>query len=219
MAEGAVTIIGCGPGSAAYVTGAARAAAADADVLIGSPRLLDLFPRGPARRVESRGDVEAVLREIDAAPSARVVVLVSGDVGLSSLAGPLLRRLGRGRCRLVAGVSSVQVAFARLGLEWSGARIVSAHGRPAGEPEQVLAGCSSAAILCGTREAVEWAARAAASLSGTHAAFLCQDLTLPTERIDRLTAAELANAAEKASSLSIVVLAPCQQLTFTNEQP
>ena len=106
MAEGAVTIIGCGPGSAAYVTGAARAAAADADVLIGSPRLLDLFPRGPARRVESRGDVEAVLREIDAAPSARVVVLVSGDVGLSSLAGPLLRRN-----LLVYGLGGVVVPF------------------------------------------------------------------------------------------------------------
>ena len=219
MAEGIVTIIGCGPGSAAYLTGAARSAAADADVLIGSPRLLDLLPRWRGRRVESKGDVEAVLREIQAAGPARVAVLVSGDVGLSSLAGPLLRRLGRGRCRLVAGISSVQVAFARLGLEWSGARIVSAHGRDAGEPAQVLQGSASAAVLCGTKDAIAWAARAAASLEQTHAAFLCQDLTLPTERIDRLTPAELADAAEKASSLSIVVLAPNQQLTTNNEQP
>jgi len=219
MAEGAVTIIGCGPGAAAYLTGAARAAAADADVLIGSERLLDLFPRGRGRRVESKGDVESVLREIQRARSARVAVLVSGDVGLSSLAGPLLRRLGRGRCKLVAGVSSVQVAFARLGLEWSGARIVSAHGRDAGEPEQVLGSCAGAAILCGTRQAVEWAARAAASLERTHTAFLCQDLTLPSERIDRLTPAELADAAEKASSLSIVVLASNQQLSTSDEQP
>lgn len=215
MAEGIVTIIGCGPGAAAYLTGAARVAAADADVLIGSPRLLELFPRGPGRRVESRGHVEAVLSEIEGAGSARIAVLVSGDVGLSSLAGPLLRRLGRGRCRLVAGVSSVQVAFARLGLEWNGARIVSAHGRDAGEPEQVLCGGSSAAILCGTPEAIAWAARAAAALEQTHAAFLCQDLTLASEQIDRLTPAELQNAAAKASSLSIVVLTPREEVEGT----
>jgi len=202
-----VTIIGCGPGGADYLTPAARDAAAQADILIGSARLLALLADSTAQKVALPGDVEATIAQILANPASRVAVLVSGDVGLSSLAQPILRRLGRANCRLIPAVSSVQVAFARLGLDWTHVRIVNAHGRPVGEAAETVTGCETAAILCGTKESLTWAAQAARVLAKSHDAFLCQDLTLPTERVERRTPAQLASAAESASSLSVVVLA------------
>ena len=56
-------------------------------------------------------------------------MLVGGDPGLYSLAQRVVRRFGREQCEVVPAVSSVQVAFSRLGIDWADARILSAHGR------------------------------------------------------------------------------------------
>jgi precorrin-6B methylase 1 len=42
--ENKITIVGCGPGSKKYLTGHALQQINNADVLIGSRRLLSLFP-------------------------------------------------------------------------------------------------------------------------------------------------------------------------------
>ena len=52
-----ITIVGCGPGSPLYVTEAARQAVAGADVLVGSRRLLELFPQWPAERIVVDADI------------------------------------------------------------------------------------------------------------------------------------------------------------------
>ncbi len=124
-------IVGCGPGSVRYVTDAAHEAAAGADVLVGGKRLLALFPDGSAERISVGANIGAVMEQIVARRAAgqRVVVLVGGDPGLHSLAQNVIRLVGRPCCEVVPAVSSVQVAFARLGMDWSDARILSAHGR------------------------------------------------------------------------------------------
>ena len=119
-----------------------------------------------------------------------MAVLVSGDPGLYSLAERLLRRFGRENCRVTPAVSSVQVAFARLGLSWDNVRVISAHGRlPPGDVD--LSQWDKLAVLGGTREAMRWAASASELLRETHAAYLCENLTLPGERVCRVTPEEL----------------------------
>ena len=126
-----LSIVGCGPGSALYVTEAARRAVAGADVLAGGKRLMELFPDCHAERILVDADIPAVLEQIAARRAAgrKIAVLVSGDPGLHSLAQNVIRHFGREHCEVVPAVSSVQVAFARLGIDWADARIVSAHGR------------------------------------------------------------------------------------------
>jgi precorrin-6y C5,15-methyltransferase (decarboxylating) CbiE subunit len=201
-----IVIVGCGPGSAKYLTDAARQAAAGAEVLLGSRRLREMFADCDGRRVELDCDPAAAVEEIEAQRAAgrRIAVLVSGDPGLFSLARRIVERFGREQCELIAAVSPVQVAFARLGLDWSDARIVSAHGRTPALTPQELAGGDKLAVLVGTREAMEWAARAAEALSASHDAFLCENLTLAGEQIRRLGPREL--AAAQAASLAIVLL-------------
>jgi precorrin-6B methylase 1 len=104
----------------------------------------------------------------------------------------------------VPGVSSVQVAFARLGLDWADARVLSAHGRMPEIEATELSRFDKIAILAGTGAALRWAAVAAGAMHGTHAAWLCENLTLADERIRPLTAEEIET--DEAASLSIVLL-------------
>ncbi len=188
MTEQLVTIAGCGPGSPQYITPAVQHAVDQAEVIAGSPRLLDIFPNSPAERISIRGDIASALDKIEAVAETRsVAVLVSGDPGISSLATPVLRRLGRVRCRILPGISSIQAAFATLGLTWADARIVSLHGRQAEDDPASLADHDKTAVLAGTNEAIQWIARAALVIRDTHTVFLCQDLTLPQQRVEELS--------------------------------
>ncbi|MDR3672749.1 MAG: cobalt-precorrin-7 (C(5))-methyltransferase, partial [Holophaga sp.] len=122
-------VVGCGPGAPDLVTPRARRAAAQARLLAGAPRLLDLFPESGAERLGYDRGLAPFLQEL--APHLgrkAVVVLVSGDPGLASLAGTLARRFPDVPFRRLPGLSSVQLAFAEAGLDWIDARILRAHG-------------------------------------------------------------------------------------------
>jgi precorrin-6y C5,15-methyltransferase (decarboxylating) CbiE subunit len=185
------------------VTPEARAAAAAADVLVGAARALALFPECPGRRIVMQGDSRAVLEAVAALdPGERVAVLVTGDPGIASLGTLALRRFDRDACRVVPGVSSAQVAFARLGLDWTGARILSAHSaRPAGS----VRGESVVAVLAGAKESFGWIADLLESCGAGYAAFTCEDLTLASERVRRVDLAQLRRGA--FSHRTVVVIA------------
>ncbi len=205
MNDTPITIVGCGPGAADYVTPAARAAAAGADVLVGSRRLLELFPQAAGRRIPYHAE-EAVLAEVAACIAAgqRVAVLVSGDSGLYSGARGFIERFGRDRCRVIPGISSVQIAFARVGVDWAGASILSAHGRLPAATAAQLAACDKIAILGGTGESLRWASGVATELRASHAVFVCERLTLDGERVREIPPDEL--AACGADPLCIILL-------------
>jgi precorrin-6y C5,15-methyltransferase (decarboxylating) CbiE subunit len=200
-----ITIVGCGPGGADYVTPAAQEAAARAELLVGARRLLDLFPESAAERIALGADLTQALEEIAArGEGRRVAVLVSGDPGLCSLAPRVRERFGREACRVLPGVSSVQVAFARLGVDWLDAKILSAHKEdPAAEPE-ALAGEGKIAVLAGRPGAVRWIARLAQALEDTHAVFVCENLTLEEERIRQVSPADLEDL--PVSTMTVVLL-------------
>ena len=185
---------------------ASRQATARAEVLAGSRRLLDLFPEHPGLRLAVGADLGSLLDGVaqQHAAGRSVAVLVSGDPGLFSLAAKLVRRFGREPCEIVPGVSSVQVAFARLGVDWVEARILSAHARIPQVAVEELARHDKIAILAGTPEALGWAAQLAGALRISHTAYLCENLTLEDERVQAVAPEDL--AAADASSLSIVLL-------------
>lgn len=198
-----ITIAGCGPGSPDLITPAARQAAAAARLLIGSRRLLACFPDTGAERLEYGGDTAAVIAALAHGPRP-ACVLVSGDPGLCSLARPVRDRFGAD-CRVIPGVSAVQAAFAAAGADWLGSVTLSCHGRqpPAVDPASLRA-TPAIAVLCGDAAALAWIAALHGQLDDNRRIVVCEDLTLPQERVRTVAAGDLAQLS--IASLSIVLL-------------
>lgn len=181
-----IVIVGCGPGSPEYLTAAAARAVEEAEVLVGARRLLELFPAHPGERILMEAHTEKVLAALAERPDKKIAVLVTGDPGLASLAQPILKRFGPNRCRVIPGVSSLQAAFARLGLDWLGARVIDAHGKDPTVHLKTLEGIDKIAVLGGRKESLSWLLHEALALSEDFTLWACEDLTLETERIREL---------------------------------
>lgn len=131
----------------------ARAALAEATVVVGSPRQLALLaqllpvpagstgPTGstgsagrprPPEHLVLQGPLDALLAQIEGrvAAGAQVCVLASGDPGFFGIVSALGRRFGHASLKVHPAPSSVSMAFARIGMAWDDAVVVSAHGRP-----------------------------------------------------------------------------------------
>jgi precorrin-6Y C5,15-methyltransferase (decarboxylating) len=113
---------------------AARVALAAAEVVVASSRQRDqvegLAP--DAENVPLAGPLDGVLAAVAdrAGQGRRVCVLASGDPGFFGIVRALGQRFGADRLAVHPAPSSVAVAFARVGLSWDDATVVSAHGRP-----------------------------------------------------------------------------------------
>ena len=203
--ENRLFIVGCGPGGPEHVTPAARDAVAAAQSVLGSQRLLQLFPQDESRQVALPPAVEPAVKliaeHLQYGPAA---VLVSGDPGAFSLAQGIVARFGRSVCTIIPGISSLQAAFARLGLSWIDSRIISAHGRIPEVSAAELCKSDKIAVFGGTRAAADWVCEIASDLSKTHTLFVCENLTLPEETVRELSPAEI--RPESMSSLALLVL-------------
>ena len=120
------------------LTPTARQLLEKADLLLGDPRFLQLFAPLFAPHSESRsfaGRLKELPGWVESAccRGQRVVVLATGDPLLAGIAGYLQHKLAEGMCRILPTLSTPQLAFARLGLPWATARIISVHAQDGGE--------------------------------------------------------------------------------------
>ncbi|MFD3312669.1 precorrin-6y C5,15-methyltransferase (decarboxylating) subunit CbiE [Streptomyces sp. NPDC058694] len=196
-----ITVVGTGTG--APLSPDAGAALAGAGLVVGGRRHLAAATTIPdtAERVvlgplaPALDAIEQFLEKPE--DRGRVVVLASGDPGFFGIVRALAERFGAERLEVHPGVSSVATAFARVGLTWDDAVIVSAHGRDlrtavnvcrAHPKVAVLTGPGSgpaelgAALRCSGRVLVVASALGAGGVSGPG----------PGERIERVTPAEAA---------------------------
>jgi precorrin-6y C5,15-methyltransferase (decarboxylating) CbiE subunit len=125
-----IYIIGIGSGTEDYLLPAARKEIERSDCLIGGRRALRLFQ--PLHKEERllEGNFEHVipflLKERE---DKKIAVLVSGDPGLYSFLGTISKVLTKEDYVVIPGVSTVQIAFARIGERWEDATLLSLHGR------------------------------------------------------------------------------------------
>ncbi len=123
-----LTVVGTGPGPAEWLSPAAWRAIRRADVVAGGRRQLDRFAPATAERVVIGADMDAVVTALRAREGDRVVVLASGDPGFFGISATLRRQIPEARLVTLPGVSSIQLAAARLGLSWDDVTFASAHG-------------------------------------------------------------------------------------------
>ena len=174
-----VTVIGC-DGSA--LTPAASAALAGASVVAGARRHLVSVTVPPAAE---RIVIQHLATALDAICAARApaAVLASGDPGFFGIVRALR---ARGVTPVVIpAVSSVALAFARLGLDWTDALVLSAHGRAAGPVLAAALAHPKAAILTGPPEAATGQLRSALLAAG-RTVYAAERLGAPGERVRNL---------------------------------
>jgi len=135
--EHKITVVGIGPGSLDYLPPIAQKIIAQATVLIGSRRALNDFAGAGVETKIIDHDIAGVMDFIHLRlPEQDVVVMVSGDPGYYSLLAALRLEFSPDLISVIPGVSSLQLAFARLACPWQDATLVSLHGRAA--PEEAL---------------------------------------------------------------------------------
>ena len=201
-----ITIVGCGPGSADYLTPAAQKAVANAQVLAGAQRLLNLFPDSSAKRIIVTGHITDVIDKIQlAAKDKSVAVLVSGDPGLFSLAKSVLTRLGHDQCTVIPAVSSVQVAFARTGLDWQDAKIISAHHKLPVAQELNFKDYSKLAVLTGHKNIKPWLTDLVNNLEHDVDIFVCENLTLENETLRCINLEQLKTIEFSSRAIILIV--------------
>ena len=200
-----VTIVGCGPGAKKYLTGYAMQQIINAEVLIGSRRLLSLFPDADTY-VLSNNYKLLITRIVSLSKKKKVVVLVSGDPGFFSYTKLIVDKLGAEKCEVIPGISSVQLAFAKIGRTWNDACFMSLHGR-SGKLAAVVKKISDndkVAVLTDNANNVKLIAKKLLETGvKERKIFVCENLSLEKERIREFDVSSILKI--RVSDLNVVI--------------
>lgn len=194
--EHKVTVVGIGPGAPDYLLPVAARTIAAARIIVGSKRAIAAFAPAQARTYVIDRDIRGVIDYIRAQlPADDVVVLVSGDPGFYSLLSALRQEFAREHLRVIPGVSSVQLAFARLAELWQDAELISMHGRTAADAALGYTPGRKLGILTDPQHNPAHIASLLLSFGWPPASpvWLCANLSYENEQIVPLTLAEAVN--------------------------
>ena len=201
-----ITLIGMGSGTPGSLTAQGLAALQGADRILGAKRLLATLPEGCTGNRQALYKPDEILACLAAHPDEEIALVYSGDTGFYSGASqllPMLRAFGIS-CRVLPGLSSVQLLAAAVGRPWQDWTLVSAHGC-ACDPVSACMNHKTVFFLTGGVEtpATLCAALTAAGLGDAHA-LVGENLGTPAEAIRFGLAREL--AAQSFAPLSVLLI-------------
>ncbi|MCX5133967.1 precorrin-6y C5,15-methyltransferase (decarboxylating) subunit CbiE [Streptomyces sp. NBC_00340] len=203
-----ITVVGTGTG--APLAEEALAVLAGAGLVVGGRRHLAAAPlAGRTGRIvlgPLAPALDGIARYTDAgAPDGPVVVLASGDPGFFGIVRALAERFGAGRLDVRPGVSSVATAFARVGLPWDDAVVVSAHGRDLRTAVQICRSRPKVGVLTGPGAGPAELGAALVHRGADRVLVVASALGDPErERVERVTPAEAA-ARDWGTAVSVVL--------------
>jgi precorrin-6Y C5,15-methyltransferase (decarboxylating) len=204
-----VAVVGIGEDGCAGLSARAVGAVAAAQVLVGGERQLEFFPQFRGERIVLKGGLSATIERIARlAEEHNVCVLASGDPMFYGIGGLVVRKVGAEHVDVIAQPSSVQQAFARVGIAWQDATFVSVHGRPLEGLSARLRRARLAAVLTDEENAPPRIARHLADYGHDGwRAWVCEDLGGAAERIRPYdTLAALAADATPCAPLYVLLL-------------
>ncbi len=153
---------------------------AGAHVVAGGHAVLEALAPAGARRIVLGARIADALDALGREPGS-VCVLASGDPGFFGVVRALGAAVGPERLVVHPAPSSVALAFARLGLPWDDALVVSAHGRDPRPAINTALRHPKVAILTEPRAS---AAAIARELAG-RTVLVAEALGTPAERVGR----------------------------------
>lgn len=123
-----IKVVGIGPGSKEYLLPLAKKEIENAKILVGGKRALADFSNKNQITFPITKDIDSAVEFIKK-HTDDIVVIVSGDPGYYSLLDTIIKNFPKNKIEVIPGISSLQVAFARLNLPWHHAKLLSFHGR------------------------------------------------------------------------------------------
>lgn len=203
----AVRVVGIGDDGCRSLSSRAFDAIAASQVLVGGARQLAFFPDFPGRKLTIAGRLDALLKEVQRlADENTVCVLASGDPLLFGIGARVIALLGAEHVEVLPAPSSAQLAFARAGVAWDDARVISVHGRALAGVAAQLRGVRKAALFTDAENNPRRIAQhLLAHNFGEATAYVCEHLGGADERVRRLGLSELAQEQDLAA-LNVLVL-------------
>lgn len=209
MDKSKVYIVGVLDSGAESLTAGALNIVSQAEVLIGSSRLLSFFSAISAAKIVLDGDLARTAGIVkDNLGKSHVVLLASGDPNFFGIGRYLAKQLGKESIEIVPNLTSLQLAFARIKEPWDDAKLLSAHSRPL---EAIVAEARQGTrlgILTDNVNTPAVIARALleAALADLYAVFVGSNLGGPDEKVVQFSLEDLSRM--EVASPNVMVLIP-----------
>ncbi|WP_328684141.1 precorrin-6y C5,15-methyltransferase (decarboxylating) subunit CbiE [Streptomyces sp. NBC_00343] len=196
-----ITVIGMGTGAAV-----AEDALSGARLVVGGRRHLAAVAVPEDAEQVVLGPLAPALDTIQAyvEKGEPVVVLASGDPGFFGIVRALAERFPSDALDVRPGVSSVATAFARAGLTWDDAVVVSAHGRDLRTAVNACRAHPKVAVLTGPGAGPAELGAALTHRTGGRVLVVASALGSGEEQVERVTPAEAA-ARDWGTAVSVVL--------------
>lgn len=124
------TIVGTGMGIREYILPEGIEAIESADILIAGERNLEPWHYLEKENYIIKSNLSEIIDIIkNNYKNKKIAILVSGDPGFYSLLNYILRHFSRKEIKVIPGISSMQMAFARAAISWHDAALLNLHGR------------------------------------------------------------------------------------------
>jgi precorrin-6Y C5,15-methyltransferase (decarboxylating) len=203
----AVTLVGVGDDGCASLTSRAMEAVAGAQWLVGGERQLAFFPQFRGETLVVKDNLPALVNRIaELADENNVCVLASGDPLFFGIGALVIQKLGREHVATIPHPSSVQWAFARVGMKWDDAAVISVHSRSSAGFLSRLKRHAKVAVLTSPENSPPRLAALMAEYGETGwTAWVCENLCGADERVREFTIPELA-ACEDVGPLNVLLL-------------
>lgn len=206
-----ITVVGVPEDGCLSLSSRAVNAVAAAQVVAGHPRHLAWFPQFEGTFLDMTQGFSGWLSQVvDASEEGSVVVLASGDPLFFGIGNTLLKKLPSDELAFIPGLSSAQLAFARLGLPWEQASFLSCHGRGeltagSGLVSQMQQGELFAILTDSHNSPQKIAAHLQRYNQRDWQLTVCEQLGGVAERVQGFTVAELASSNLDFDPLNLVI--------------
>jgi precorrin-6Y C5,15-methyltransferase (decarboxylating) len=139
----AIKVIGIGDNGTASLLPLYRQWIEECEVLVGGERHLAFFPEFGGEKVVIKGGLSSIVERLQT-ETKRTVVLASGDPLFFGIGGYVANKC---HVELYPNLSSIQLAFAKMGESWQDAAFLSVHGRQMKGLAQRIDGKEKVALL------------------------------------------------------------------------
>lgn len=174
---------------------------ADCEVLVGGERVLEFFPSFTGEKIVIKGGLSTLVEKL-AQETRKTVILASGDPLFYGIGGYLAKKL---TIEVYPYMSSIQLAFSKMGESWQDAYVTSIHGRPIKGLAQRIDGQKKVALLTDADNNPNALARYLKHFGMTeYRAFVAENLQGIDEKFGWYSLDEMEEG--KFSSLNVVIL-------------